>query len=253
KKQEKKFSKNGGNGGNGDNGGGVRLLLLEHRGVVIFELCMTGEGFDLRSEDLFAAGRGVELLQAKLRIAELEKEELELELKVSDDDDGVNNLFTGNLQKTNTTVVKKLVLSDSESEDEGDLTVGDALPEPLAFVLPDGPLNTVLSEELQERLVTRRKKKIRTSQKKEIRTSQKRFARRKKKEDSHVAKKKKIRKSQKKEDSHVAQKRKFARRKKKRRFAHHKRKKIRTSHKKEDSHVAKKRRVTRRKKRRFAR
>ncbi|KAG5458091.1 MAG: hypothetical protein BJ554DRAFT_1760, partial [Olpidium bornovanus] len=88
----------------------------------------------------------VELLQAKLRIAELEKEKLELELRVakrdavSDDDDEVDILFTGNLEKTNTTV------------DEGNPTVSDALPEPLAFVLPDGPLNTVLSEELQERL-----------------------------------------------------------------------------------------------------
>lgn len=103
----------------------------------------------------------VELLQAKLRIAELEKEKLELELKVakrvavSDDDDDADTLFTGNLEKTNTTVVERLVLSDSESEDEGDPTVGDALPEALAFVLPDGPLNTVLSEELQERLVRR--------------------------------------------------------------------------------------------------
>ncbi|KAG5462251.1 MAG: hypothetical protein BJ554DRAFT_5448 [Olpidium bornovanus] len=100
----------------------------------------------------------VELLQAKLRIAELEKEKLELELRVTkrvavwDDYDDVDNLFTGNLEKTNTTVIERLVLSDSESEDEGDPTVGDALPELLAFVLPDGPLNTVLSEELQERL-----------------------------------------------------------------------------------------------------
>ncbi|KAG5459915.1 MAG: hypothetical protein BJ554DRAFT_8105 [Olpidium bornovanus] len=83
----------------------------------------------------------VELLQAKLRIAELENEKLELELKVakrvavSDDDDDAKALFTGNLEKTNTTVVERLVLSDSESEDEGDRTVGDTLPEALAFGL----------------------------------------------------------------------------------------------------------------------
>ncbi|KAG5462058.1 MAG: hypothetical protein BJ554DRAFT_5656, partial [Olpidium bornovanus] len=93
----------------------------------------------------------MELLQAKPRIAELEKEKLELELKVakrvavSDDDDDVDNLFTGNLEKTNTTVVERLVLSVSETEDESYPTVGDALVEPLAFVLLDGPLNTVLS------------------------------------------------------------------------------------------------------------